>query len=89
MDENGKVSIRPATVEDVTFLSWVLLESSRSSLPKGFYDVLFDEPAGGDVEMLSLMKELVLSNEATFTRWDSFVIAENDGVPVAGTNSIR
>jgi hypothetical protein len=80
--EHSGVVVRSATQEDADFLAWVLLEASRSSLPRGFYDVLFGDPS--EEEMLALLKDLTLSTEATFTRWDSFVIAEVDGTPAGG-----
>jgi hypothetical protein len=80
---SGAVSVRPATEGDATFLSWVLLEASRSSLPRGFYDVLFDG-CGDEAELLAILKELVLTPEPSFTRWDCFFIAEIDGIHAGG-----
>ena len=81
---SSKVSVRRATEDDATFLSWILLEASRSSLPRGFYDVLFDDC--GEGELLAILKDLVLTHEPSFTRWDCFLIAEIDGIHAGGNH---
>lgn len=80
--EAGRVTVRSATAEDAPFVAWLLLEASRSSLPHGFYDVLFDYPP--EDELLAILLDLVLTNEPSFTRWDCFLIVESDGTPAAG-----
>jgi translation initiation factor 4G len=75
------IRIRPATVADSPFVAWVMLAASRSHLPLGAWDFFVDGPAA---RVLAFLERMATQAEASFCRWERFLIAEVDGTPAAG-----
>jgi translation initiation factor 4G len=76
-----KFTIRPATVNDATFIAWVEQEASRSHLPFGFWDLAFPGP---DSYRLRLLERVCRAEARSFCHWSGFLVAEVDGKPAAG-----
>jgi len=73
--------IRPATAADADFVAWVILAASRSQLPLGAWD----HYVGADeASVLAFLHRMVTQDVRSFCRWESFLVAEVDGVPAAG-----
>jgi predicted GNAT family acetyltransferase len=70
--------IRTAKVDDVSFIAWAILESSRAGKKQGVFDLIFS-PA----EDISKMLETLIVHEIkTICHYSNFLIAEIDGEPV-------
>ena len=73
--------IRPATAADADFVAWVIHAASRSHLPLGAWD----HYVGGDeARVRAFLHRMVTQDVQSFCRWEGFLVAEVDGVPVAG-----
>lgn len=75
-----EVATRPARPEDADFLAWVVLASSRSHLPRGFWDLLIPDDEGLRMEFA---RQLLLAGRPSWWHWSGFRIAELDGRPAA------
>lgn len=71
------MNIRTATAEDSEFISWAILESSRSGKEKGLFDLIFS-PAGDVNKSLQM---LIKNDIKTICHYSNFLIAEVDGKP--------
>jgi len=76
----NEVSIREATAQDAPFVAWVQVEAGRSGLPLGFWDLALP---GADGPRLDLIAQVVTSPRTSMSHYDGFLIAEQDGEPVA------
>ncbi len=77
-----QVLVRPATNEDVSFLARIVLDSARSHMPRGFYDVML--PDASDETILGMLQEWIATPVGGYLDWSNFLIAEVDGQPAAG-----
>jgi len=73
------MKIRTAKVEDASFITWAILESSRAGKKKGIFDLIFSP--SGNVE--KTLEALVVHDIKTVCHYSNFLIAEVDG-KVAG-----
>jgi GNAT superfamily N-acetyltransferase len=78
------VTIREARADDAEFLAWVMLTAARSHLPLCFWDLAIPGP---EKPRLEIITDLARSEAPTFLRFDGFLIAEQDGRPVAGISA--
>jgi len=78
--------IRAARPEDARFLAWAVVESGRSHLPRGFWDLLVAE---SDAARIDFVTRLVLAEPASWWHWTIFHIAELDGAPAATRPAAR
>lgn len=76
--------IRPADLEDVAFLSWVVLAASRSHVPRGFWDLWVN---AGDDATLAFIARLLSSERPHWCHHSRFIIAECDGEPGAALSA--
>jgi hypothetical protein len=80
-----EVRVRRAVKEDSLLLAWAVLESTRGHQARGFMDVRFSF-LERDEDILRVLQQMVEDDAPTCVRWDSFLIAELDGQPAAGTD---
>ncbi len=71
------MKIRAATVEDLDFIAWAILESSRAGKKQGVFDLIFS-PADDTTKTL---KMLITNEIKTICHYSNFLIAEVDGEP--------
>ncbi len=77
----SKFRIRPAEVEDSTFLARAILNSSRSHLPDGLWDLVV---SGSEEDRLDFLELLTLMEIQTFCHYSNFLVADgNDGTAAA------
>lgn len=74
------VRLRAATEEDVDFISWVILTASRSHLPRGIWEYMYDFT---EDEALAYIKKASTTDVVHFMHWSLFTIAEVDGTPAS------
>jgi ribosomal protein S18 acetylase RimI-like enzyme len=76
----GHVTIRPASEDDVDFLSWAMLQASRSQLDRGLWEYLnaTDEPT-----TLRFLGGLATTDAVHMNHHALFLVAEVDGEPAA------
>lgn len=74
------MKIRAATIDDVPFIAWAILESSRAGKKQGVFDLIFS-PAG---DVTKALETLIQHEIKTICHYSNFLIAEVDGEP-AGT----
>jgi ribosomal protein S18 acetylase RimI-like enzyme len=79
-----RFSIRPATVDDVSFIAWVQQEASRSHLPFGFWDLALP---GSDEYRLGVMSRIASTQPGSFAHWSHFLVAEVAGEPAAALSA--
>ncbi len=70
------VSIRQATAEDTGFLAWAMLESGRSHVGRGIWDLLISGP---ERERLAFLEQLALADTVSFCHYSTFLVAEANG----------
>ena len=74
------MNIREANEGDVDFLGWVMLEASRSHLPRGLWEYLHQQDGDQTQEFL---RKLAVTDIVHFFHHSLFKIAEVDGKPAA------
>lgn len=74
------MKIRAATIDDVPFIAWAILESSRAGKKQGVFDLIFS-PAE---DITKALEALIQHDIKTICHYSNFLIAEVDGEP-AGT----
>lgn len=74
------MNIREANEGDVDFLAWVMLEASRSHLPRGLWEYINDQSGEQTIEFL---KRLAVTDVVHFFHHSLFKVAEADGRPAA------
>jgi GNAT superfamily N-acetyltransferase len=79
-------SVRRASPDDAHFLAWALLESSRSHLQKGWFDVALER---GETETLEFLRRLTSSTSRSRWHYSRFWIAEIAGQAVASLCAFR
>jgi len=77
-------TIRDATAADAPFLAWVIQAAARSHVPVGVWDLALPGPDGPRLEYLAA---LTVAEPVSFTHYDGFLVAEQDGQPVAGLSA--
>lgn len=75
-----QIQIRPAEVEDSTFLAKTILSSSRSHLSQGLWD--FVAP-GSEEDRLDFLEFLTLMESRTFCHYSNFLVADANNGPAA------
>ena len=80
------LKIRRATRDDADFLAWVMLASSRSHVSRGIWDLIIDADDAGCVYYL---KRLAVAEPRSLCHYDSFLVAEAGGLPVAALCRFR
>ena len=70
------LEIRAARPEDVRFLAWAVVESARSHLPRGFWDLWIPSD---DAKRLAFVEKLLVAERASIWHWTIFQVAEWDG----------
>ena len=70
------IQIRPAEIEDSTFLARAILNSSRSHLPRGLWDLVV---AGDEADRLDYLELLALMEGRTFCHYANFLVADRKG----------
>jgi GNAT superfamily N-acetyltransferase len=74
------IEIRPARPDDARFLAWAVVESARSHLPRGFWDLWIPDD---DERRFAFVEKLLISERPSLWHWTLFHIAEVDGSPGA------
>jgi GNAT superfamily N-acetyltransferase len=74
------IEIRPARPDDARFLAWAVVESARSHLPRGFWDLWIPDD---DERRFAFVEKLLLSEKPSLWHWTLCHIAEVDGNPGA------
>lgn len=74
------IEIRAARPDDSRFLAWAVVESARSHLARGFWDLWIPDD---DERRLAFVEKLLLAERASLWHWTLFHIAEIDGEPAA------
>jgi ribosomal protein S18 acetylase RimI-like enzyme len=74
------VTIRRARGDDLDFLTEVVVLASRSHLPRGVWDIMFQ-----DDEALSrrIVRTILATEQPSWCRRENFLVAEVDGQPAA------
>ena len=78
---NTNISIRKASESDADFIYWIIRTAARSGQDLGFIDLMFP---GEDEKNEAFTKEMMHSDIRSLFHYSNFIIAEDDGVPVAG-----
>lgn len=79
-------SIRPAREDDADFLAWAILIAARSHLAKGWFDVVLEGP---EASRLDYLRRLTLTPTRSWWHYSRFLVAEQDGIPVAALSAFR
>ncbi len=75
------LTIREAESKDALFLSWVMLSASRSHLSYGPWEHFV---GGSEDDCLAFLKMLVVTKIPHLFHHSTFMVAEQDGRPIAG-----
>ncbi|THB71737.1 MAG: N-acetyltransferase [Gammaproteobacteria bacterium] len=78
---SANINIREATESDIDFIFWIMKTAARSGQELGFIDKLFP---GEEEKNFSFIKEMILSDIKSLFHYSNFILAEENGVPVAG-----
>lgn len=76
----SSVRIRPAEIEDSTFLARAILNSSRSHLTRGIWDLVV---SGSEEDRLDFLELLTLMESRNFCHYSNFLVAEGNDGPAA------
>ena len=71
------MKVRKANASDAEFLSWAVLESSRSGKKLGLFDLIFEE--SDDSVLLNKIGALLKSSNKSYVHLSNFMVAEVDG----------
>lgn len=77
-------SIRPAREHDADFLAWAILIAARSHLAKGWFDIVLEGP---EASRLDYLRRLTLTPTRSWWHFSRFLVAEQDGIPVAALSA--
>lgn len=77
---DASVTLRDATEDDVAFCAEIQLSASRSHLPRGIWEYLYDFDRE---QTLHLLEHMAVAEPVNFCHWSLFQVAEVDGVPAA------
>lgn len=80
ISSHERVHLRDATEEDVPFVAWVMLAASRSHLPRGIWEYLYQLD---EAETLAYLETLAVTDTVHLFHHSLFVVAEVDGRPAA------
>ena len=80
MTGRSQAAIRPARVEDASFIARNILASQRGPLPRGWFDVALgcDEP-----RCLDFVERIAVARRPSWWHVSHFIIAEVEGTPAA------
>ena len=78
---NTNIKIRKATESDTDFIYWIIRTAARSGQDRGFIDLMFP---GEDEKNANFTKEMMHSDIRSLFHYSNFIIAEDNGEPVAG-----
>lgn len=79
-------SIRPARQDDAEFLAWAILFAARSHLANGWFDIVLEGP---EAARLDYLRRLTLTLTRSWWHYSRFLVAEQDGIPVAALSAFR
>ena len=71
-----QLTLRAARRDDAAFLSWAILTASRSHVPRGVWEYLFDF---SEETTRRLLRGIVASDRPHWCHWSAFQVAEVDG----------
>jgi len=74
------ITIQEAQPSDASFLAWAIVTAGRAHLDRGIWDVVLDAT---EEDILSLLRELVVSERPHLFHQSCFLVAHADGKPVA------
>lgn len=74
------VRIVPATKEHIPFIAWVVNTATRSHMPRGMWDMLFDDDEAAVQQYLEVFAE---TEQLHWGHYSIFLVAEVDGTPAA------
>jgi ribosomal protein S18 acetylase RimI-like enzyme len=74
------IRIRRADSSDAGFLAWVTLSAARGHLARGLWDLIIGADGAG---CLDYLRRLAVAEPRSLYHYESFRIAEVDGVPAA------
>ena len=80
VSNDERVRLRSATEEDVPFVAWVMLAASRSHLPRGIWEYLYDLD---EARALAYLERLAVTDTVHLFHHSLFVVAEVGGQPAA------
>jgi ribosomal protein S18 acetylase RimI-like enzyme len=75
-----RTTIRAARSDDADFLAWAMLTASRSHVPRGVWEYLFDF---SEDTTRRLLAAIVVSERPHWCHWSVFHVAEIDGARAA------
>lgn len=75
------IKVRKATANDIDFLTWAVLESSRSGKKLGIFDLIFE--CDDDVILKKKIEALLQTTHKSYVHFSNFLIAEVDGKEAA------
>jgi ribosomal protein S18 acetylase RimI-like enzyme len=75
-----RATLRPARRDDGDFLTWTILTASRSHVPRGVWEYLFDF---SETTTRRLLGAIVTSDRPHWCHWSAFHVAEVSGEPAA------
>ncbi|THB65418.1 MAG: GNAT family N-acetyltransferase [Gammaproteobacteria bacterium] len=81
IDMSNEITMRKAEKTDADFIFWIMKTAARSGMPKGFIDVLFPQDKQRNFDFV---KTMMFSDIKSLFHYSNFIIAEADGIPVAG-----
>ncbi|HVM09832.1 MAG TPA: GNAT family N-acetyltransferase [Acidimicrobiales bacterium] len=76
----SRCELRDATEADVEFVAWVMLAASRSHLPRGIWEYLYDF---SEEQALEFLRGVTVTDTVHLFHHSLFLIAEVDGEPAA------
>ena len=75
-------TIRPAEQTDAPFIAWIMLEASRSGLPRGFWDIFLNQE---ESKVLEFLTQLAQTPTLSICHYSRFLLAiDEKGNPAAG-----
>jgi ribosomal protein S18 acetylase RimI-like enzyme len=75
------VRLVPATKEHIPFVAWVTWMANRSHLPRGMWDLVFEDDEDAIQRYLEAMADTA---QMHWGHYSLFLVAEVDGTPAAG-----
>lgn len=79
-------SIRRGQPGDAQFLAWVMYSASRANLARGLWDLII---GADEAACLEYLRRLAVAEPRSLYHYESFFIAEVDGVPAAALCGIQ
>jgi len=71
------INVRKASVKDIDFISWAVLESSRSGKNIGIFDLIFETQ--DNKKLLKKIAQLLQTSSKSYVHLSNFMVAEVNG----------